>query len=326
MLSRTQILMATYATVTLPQDAKNQSQKVFEIIKSVESALSSFDSKSALYHLNHKHLLQNRTPYLREALQLCKDIYRETDGYFNPNVGTLTKKFYHFGERKEFIATKALMMQHRPKPFFIETDHYYLKSALDQTIDLGGMGKGFAIDQVRNFLDTQSIKPYRIALSGDIYCKGECRIGIQSPWNPEKVLGMIAVDSAAISTSGSYERKIYGTSIDHLIDTKTFASKSLVSVTLVSQSIDNARLDAYATALSVMTHSARKHFLALHRELAYLLIDKIGRCYSNPAFHKLLISQSLSKECPHHMKIADKKYKGRKKHQKELECKRAKRR
>ncbi|HHO65217.1 MAG TPA: FAD:protein FMN transferase, partial [Epsilonproteobacteria bacterium] len=96
MQTRTRLLMGTYATLTLPANHNLLASKTFEHIAALEHALSTFDKNASLYRLNHTHgPIDN--PVLSQALAIAVGYYRETDGYFDVTVGSITKSLYHFG-------------------------------------------------------------------------------------------------------------------------------------------------------------------------------------------------------------------------------------
>ena len=301
-VARTQVIMGTFATIALPYSQYFFAQKGFKRLKAIELELSTFNKDAALYRLNHEHILVNRYDYLRQALDISKNLYRMTEGYFNPFVGQLTKNLYRFGMDIDFIVSDTLLLKNRPKAFDIDTTHYYLESQKDEIIDLGGMGKGFALDKLKAFFDAQSIHSYKVALSGDIYCKGNCTLGIQSPFKKSATIVEVEINNSAISTSGSYERTISATNIDHLLDVKNFHKKDLLSLTLISSKFSNALLDGLATALSVMPSKKRDAFLKKYPQLSYLYIDTKGVCYFNEGFLKLVRTQSFFKKCPNQIK------------------------
>ena len=68
MLERTQMLMGTFATITLPQESSKEQQKSFAILRSVEGSLSSYDPKADVYRLNHAREVSITGFFLFESL------------------------------------------------------------------------------------------------------------------------------------------------------------------------------------------------------------------------------------------------------------------
>jgi FAD:protein FMN transferase len=252
MIERTQMLMGTFATISLPKEKNKEQQKSFEILKDVEASLSSYDPKADIYKLNHNRST-HISPYSYEALLLSKRYYDESDGYFDITVGSITKELYRFGEETRLVSREELQKAKiNFKGLHFDRDKAWLDKGT--VIDLGGMGKGFGVDKVVLYLKEQNITQGKIALSGDIRCLDICKIAVQNPFGEGTIAEFITKQAnTAISTSGNYRRYIESTKNNHLIDPKQQQSQqNFASITLFSHGT-NSDIDAYATAASVMT-------------------------------------------------------------------------
>ena len=252
MIERTQMLMGTFATISLPKEKNKEQQKSFEILKDVEASLSSYDPKADIYKLNHNRST-HISPYSYEALLLSKRYYDESDGYFDITVGSITKELYRFGEETRLVSREELQKAKiNFKGLHFDRDMAWLDKGT--VIDLGGMGKGFGVDKVVLYLKEQNITQGKIALSGDIRCLDICKIAVQNPFGEDTIAKFTTKQAnTAISTSGNYRRYIESTKNNHLIDPKQQQSQqNFASITLFSHGT-NSDIDAYATAASVMT-------------------------------------------------------------------------
>ncbi len=277
MLTRTRVLMGTYASLTLPSNANIYASKTFEKIAILEHSLSTFDTEASLYRLNHTHIpIEDAT--LAQALRQAKTYYRDTNGYFDVTIGSITKTLYHFGETHPASPTKEALAHAKRNIEGIHIEGSTVRSDKDIIIDLGGMGKGFAVDSAANFLLEHNITRGRIALSGDIRCIGLCEIAIQSPFSDTTfATAHSLVNDLSVSTSGTYRRYATKPSEHHLIDPKTASQeKNFVSVTLFAQA-DNSMIDAYATAVSVMPKAEALLFLKQHPNTGYILVEPNGK-------------------------------------------------
>jgi thiamine biosynthesis lipoprotein len=218
------------------------------------------------------------TPNNYHAIIYNQRYNRESDGYFDIAVGSITKELYGFGESERVAKESEL---ERAKVDFNGLHFEKRKAWLDEgtIIDLGGMGKGFAVDKVAEFLREQKITEGEIALSGDIRCLALCEMGIQNPFG-EGTAAAFSTRAAntAISTSGNYRRYIEKKTDNHLIDPKRKRPEQLfASVTLISHGF-NSDIDAYATAASVMPLAKAIAFLE-KRGVGYILITNGGERY-----------------------------------------------
>ncbi len=296
MLERTQMLMGTFVTITLPQENKEALQKSFEIVRSVENALSSYDKNADIYRLNHEREVAISS-YTYKALLLSQQYYKESDGYFDITVGSITKDLYHFGEHERVAKNSELNVA----KIDLNGLHFTPKRAwLDNgiTVDLGGMGKGFGVDRVADFLKEQNITQGKIALSGDIRCLDICTIAVQNPFGESTVAKFITKQpNTAISTSGNYRRYIESKTNNHLIDPKRKASQqTFASITLLSHG-SSADIDAYATAASVMPLKKAISFLD-NLELGYVLVTTSGKEYVSDKLDTFVKTWRFTKRVP----------------------------
>jgi thiamine biosynthesis lipoprotein len=263
--------MGTFASITLEEEHKQEIQKGFQRIKAIEKSLSSYDTTALLYQLNkHRHVQAD--DYLLEAIQKSKTFYNLSQGYFDISIGSITKKLYHFGEQEELPSKEALNKANiNIQNIHIKENNIRLES--DITLDLGGMGKGFAVDKIADYYREQNISHGIIALSGDIQALHPTTVYIHSPFS-EKPLATLETlyPNTSISTSGTYRRFVKNQEHHHLINPKNKKQgKSFVSITLISQQ-NNALIDAMATAIGVMPFEKAMTFLKEHDEIGYVLL------------------------------------------------------
>ncbi|WP_457743210.1 FAD:protein FMN transferase [Sulfurimonas sp.] len=248
---RTQIIMGTFVSISLDEKNKKEFSHAFQIMKKVEMSLSSYAKNEQIYKLNKYKTVQiNSLTY--EALKLSKKYYMQTDGYFDISVGSITKNLYKFGEN-ETLPSKSSLNNALIKFQGLSFTHQRASIAPNITIDLGGMGKGFAVDKVSAYFKSKKIQKAIIAASGDIHCLDRCKIAVNNPFGKQNTISFKTKEKdMSISTSGNYNRYVVSPKYNHLINPKRKESqKNFVSITLISK-MSNSDLDAYATAASVM--------------------------------------------------------------------------
>lgn len=274
-LSRTQVHMGTFVTITLDKQQGQWVQKGFERFKAVEKALSSYDSDADIYRLNHERRA-DISPYTYEALLLCRRYYVQSDGYFNIAVGAITKTLFRFGE-EERIVDDALLDRAETDFDGVFFDRNSASLSEGVHVDLGGMGKGFGVDKVARLYREQGISSGVIAASGDIRCLDRCEIAVEDPFSEGGHIARFRTlrSDTGISTSGNYRRYIKEKHHNHLIDPKHKRPQQIfASITLVGKQ-RNSDLDAYATAASVMPLDKALSFLG-GLDAAYILIMADG--------------------------------------------------
>jgi len=271
LVSRTQVMMGTFITLSTPEQQSSQIQKGFDIISNVDMSLSSYKKEALVYKLNHhKEVILDENLY--KALQLSKTYYKNTNGYFDISVGSITKNLYKFGE-EERVPNEAKLKNAKIK--FNGLTFNDKKAFLEPnvTIDLGGMGKGFAVDKVAAYFQKNNVTHAIIAASGDIRCLSECHINVQNPFSEDYLADFDTVkNEQAISTSGNYNRFVKSVKNNHLINPKRkHSAQNFISITLLS-TLSNSELDAYATATSVMPKQEAYDFLD-SKSIAYIIVE-----------------------------------------------------
>jgi len=287
LVKRTQVLMGTYVSISLPKEKVQISSAAFDRLKEVEMALSSYDENAEIYRLNHeKKVLLSGDTY--EALSLSKSYYKETNGYFDITIGSITKGLFHFGEDERIPSKQELL---DAKVDFNGLHFTKSKAWIDEgvKIDLGGMGKGFGVDKAVKLLKEQGVQKGVVALSGDIFCLHRCNMKIQDPFSSGFLASFsMAQENTAISTSGNYRRYVQSSQYNHLINPKTkISQKTFASISLISDLHSNSDLDAYATAASVMPRTEAFSFLNGLKKVGYLLMTNEKEIHMNENFKNL---------------------------------------
>lgn len=106
-------------------------------------------------------------------------------------------------------------------------------------IDLGGIAKGYAVDNCIAILKKRGVTNAIVTAGGDSRLLGDRRgrpwnVGIRDPRKPGAVVAVLPLENTAISTSGDYERffKENGVRYHHIIDPRT--GKSAIGVRSVT--------------------------------------------------------------------------------------------
>ncbi|WP_243186830.1 FAD:protein FMN transferase [Clostridium muellerianum] len=131
----------------------------------------------------------------------------------------------------------------------------------NQKLDVGGIAKGYAADEVKRVLEKYHIKSALIDLGGNILAVGnkvdgsKWNVGIQNPLKERgEFVGVLSVSNKSVVTSGNYERYSIknGKRFHHIIDSRTgYPSEGeVISTTIISDySIDG---DGLSTGVYIM--------------------------------------------------------------------------
>ena len=259
-------LMGTYAYIELPNE--NLNYTAYKYLRGIEMKLSDYVDSSDVskINLNAGKKFVKVSDITIEAIKNAIEISESTNGVFDITVGALTINAKRFKKLSEDSARKLINF----RDVVISGDSVMLlKEGL--AIDLGGMGKGFAIEKVFDYLRTSS---GFISIGGDMKVWGHKRtLAIKDPINGGTLVQMVNSSDVSISTSGNYLRK-------H-IETK---DGRIVQVTVAHK---NATLaDAYATALFAMSKDLRDKFLSENNDVGVLILYDDGSIFVNNKFRE----------------------------------------
>lgn len=187
----------------------------------------------------------------------------ETDGAFDPTVYPLTDAWgFTDGDHRvpspDEIATLLAHVGYGA----VRVDAAAGTLTLDDgaQIDVGGVAKGFAADELSALLRQRGATSALLDLGGNVTAFGTkpdgspWKIGIADPNDPDRLAGSLAAQDVTVSTSGAYQRFFDegGVRYHHLIDPSTGypADSDLASVSVIGA--NGARCDALSTACYVL--------------------------------------------------------------------------
>ncbi|MGX5201657.1 FAD:protein FMN transferase [Aliikangiella sp. IMCC44632] len=158
-------------------------------------------------------------------------------------------------------------------------------------IDLGGIGKGYAVDRSIQILQRHGIQNAFVNAGGDSRIIGRKNsrlwyIGIKHPRNPDKLLANMPLENVALSTSGDYERffELEGKRYHHIIDPKTGDSaREIQSATIIAD--DSITADALSTSVFVLGVKEGMALVNAMPNVSAIIVNNKG---------KLLLSKDLT--------------------------------
>jgi thiamine biosynthesis lipoprotein len=223
--------------------------RAFEWFRQVEAVCSRFDECSELRQLPVGKAVPS-SPMLFEAVRFALQVAEETQGAFDPTLGSrmAARGFNrHYRTRLAGDVPGTDDTSYRDVELDVEQQTILLKRAL--TLDLGAVAKGLAVDAAAREL--QPFRDFCIDAGGDIYVGGRneagesWRVGIRHPRHSDQLVERLQLTDCAVCTSGDYERGA------HILDPRDDATACLIaSATVIAP---NAMLaDALATAAFVL--------------------------------------------------------------------------
>lgn len=255
-VERTFPVMGTIAQYKLYGDKKLVEQaadKVRDSFLEVEKLCNIFDEQSEISRLNRTAADRpfKCTPLLWTVLMEAERAYKLSDGAFDITARPLMQLWGFYRKRGDSLPTvteiaKALKNIGMNKVIFDKSARTVKFTQPGISFDLGGVAKGFAVDQAVSAVKKLGITSGIINLAGNMYCfpqpfpkRKAYRIGIKNPLHKESLCGYVDLLDGSLSTSGDYERyvTIKGKRYAHIMDVRTGRPiTKIFSVTVITPS------------------------------------------------------------------------------------------
>src|ERR1700722_15544618 len=305
---RTDAIMGTRIYVELwDTDAAHGEASIDAVMaemRHIDDLMSHYKPESQLSQIN-QHAADAPVVVDKELFDLIKPSppYSEiTEGAFDityASVGYLYNYPNHIHPTKEQIKAALPAVNWRNMKFD-DAHHSVFFEHKGMRIDLGGIGKGYAVDRGIEILQKRGIQHAVVTAGGGrgrfVKCiaadgsEREWLVAIRHPDDPNKVVTRIPLSDAAMSTSGDYERYFdeNGVRYHHIIDPRTGHSASMVrSATIIGPT---------ATQTDGMSKTA--FVLGAEKDLAIInRMPEYDAVYVNPC-GKVSVSNGLRPPAP----------------------------
>ena len=230
----------------------------------LERLLSRYQVDSDITRINLNAGVRRTTisPETNAVLTQAIRLSTLTCGAFDATIGPLVDLWDYrhacVPPSPESIRQAVRYVDHKDITLFKDTGEAMLCRE-GQSLDLGGIGKGYASDVFLRILRAYGISSAYTNLGGNVATLGSrpdgspWRVGVRHPRSRGSICSL-AVTNLAVVTSGDYERYFIdpsGKRYHHIIDPQTgYPAKSgLISVTAISP--DAMVADGFSTALFV---------------------------------------------------------------------------
>ena len=264
---RTEALMGTVCTVNAYDDGtKSLYDELFARLHEIDETFSVTIDSSEISAINkaageRSVSVSPDTAYVvRSALAFAE----LTGGAFDPTVGPLVKLWGINTDHARVPAQSeidAVLPLINWRDVSVADDNTVMLKRRGMALDLGGIVKGYAADELTKILKARKVRRAIVDLGGNIFVYGKkkdgspWRVGIKDPNDPEGVPAIVLnVANSTIVTSGVYERFFTenGVRYHHILDVKTGypAASGLLSSTIVCES--SMAADALSTSVFVL--------------------------------------------------------------------------
>ncbi|HOG19415.1 MAG TPA: FAD:protein FMN transferase [Salinivirgaceae bacterium] len=243
-----------------------------QIINQTDQSLSTFSPTSIISRLNNDEDTVVLDSLFIQVFDKGKEIWEATSGAFDMTVAPLVNA-WGFGYDKGFEDPQKSIdsiMNFVGFEKISRSGTSIIKKHSGIKLDASAIAKGFSVDRVGQFLESQGVTRYMVEIGGEVRVKGsnpdnlKWKIGIDKPAdshivsNDRELQTILHLNHGSIATSGNY-RQFYikdGKRYAHTIDPKTGypVQQDLLSVTVWAP--DCMTADAYATAFMVLGYEA----------------------------------------------------------------------
>lgn len=242
------------AVLPASSDAQEIGTAIEAVVVSVDHAMSPYKKSSEISRFNAANdtvwhsVSDGAEKVIAESLRIA----RLTEGAFDPTVGPIVGR-YGFGPitGASIAGYQSIQIEGRK----------LRKTDPKSSLDLCGIAKGYALDQMADLLTSRGINSFFLEAGGEVLARGrhphgrQWRAAIEAPGvRPDDFQCVVKLDGMALATSGNAVNggQEGGVSFSHIIDPHTGLpiGNNIASVSVISETAMKA--DAQATAFMVM--------------------------------------------------------------------------
>ncbi|MDP5001767.1 MAG: FAD:protein FMN transferase [Flavobacterium sp.] len=281
---------STYSIKYFANEEKATKNQIDSLLTAFDLSLSTYRTDSKISKINSGDSTVIVDNYFIETFQLSKQIYKETEGLFDPTIGVLVNA-YGFGPNKKHqdLTPKQVdsLLQYVGFDKIKLNENKTISKKQNKTyIDFNAIAQGYSVDVVVNYLKSKGIENAIVEIGGELFALGKNTIdnknwivGIDDPLQmPEErtLIAKVSLENLGMATSGNYRKVMIdektGEKFVHIINPKTGVAQknNVLSATVLSKSAGLS--DGYATAFMLMSLEESKAFLQSHPELYALLL------------------------------------------------------
>lgn len=310
--------MGTIVSQTLYVDGQGQevSREIISCINQLEQELLSWRlPESEIYRINENAGNEEGmeiSPKLAEMLKACLEVSSASQGAFDITIGDVVRlwdidSWAGAEDISGFIVPEEEAIREALKDTGYEgitLQDGNLIMPKDFQLDMGAVGKGIALDEIRELLrQHKEVTGAVISVGGSVLTYGSkpdgsvWNVGVVNPLEPSENIGILKLSGEwCVSTSGDYERyvEVRGERYHHILDPATGrpASGGVRGVTILTK--EGLYSDALSTACFVLGVE-KGMALAEHFEAEVLFILEDGEIMMSEGMKKYLYLSNAGK-------------------------------
>jgi thiamine biosynthesis lipoprotein len=289
-------IMGTNVTVELWHEdaglAQELTDAVLDEMRRIDDLMSTYNPGSLISRVN-KNAATLPVPVNEELLLLITlslEYSELTEGAFDITYASAGQHYDYrkgkYPDSEQLAKTLPAIDYHHVRLNQDDTSVSFLRKGV--RIDLGGIAKGYAVDRGIGILQQAGIRNALVSAGGDTRVIGKrwdrpWNVGIRDPRRQDKIVSLIPLEDAAISTSGDYERFFEkdGVRYHHILNPGTGkSSRGVHSTSIIGQTSINT--DALSTSVFVLGVEKGLQLINSIEDAEAVIVDNQGRLhYSN---------------------------------------------
>ncbi len=278
--SQSQQAMGTVFTIYLYADSEQRADALFEMaleeVQRLDQSLSNYNPQSELSRINRLAGREAVTtdPEVFSLLRTCLEYSKRSGGTFDITVGPLMREWGFFRGEGKYPAPWQLDKAREKvgwEKVQLDANARTVRFAVDgMELDLGGIGKGYAVDRVIAVLRGAGVKTAMVdAGSSTLYAlsappgKKGWLVRVPKPGDRSQTISTVLLRDESLSTSGSYEKffRLNGRTYCHIMDPRTGAPvEGMLQTTVIAA--DGTTTEALSKPMFVMGVEQGAKFLA----------------------------------------------------------------
>jgi len=302
-------LGTSYSIISITPEEMDLQKDIDSVFAVINRSLSTYIPGSDISRINQGDSTMVVDKMFQEVFKLSKTIHAETDGFFDPTVGTLVNAWGFGPERQislDSLKVDSLLQYVGLDKVVLNERNQIVKNNPGIYLDFNAIAKGYSIDRLAAMFDAKGIDNYLIEVGGELVAKGKNVIkdkfwvvGIDDPEmqvdRTTKIL--LHLKDKALASSGNYRKfrvdETTGKKYVHTINPKTGFTQvsNTLAVTILAENCATA--DAYATAFMAM--DLDEAFKLVHEDErleAYIVyLDEMGETqeFMTKGFKQLVV-------------------------------------
>lgn len=216
-------------------------EEAFTLMRTFEERYSRFKKDNELYRFNKQERSTLSSEFF-DILEQAQHFHDLTKGLFDPSILPALEQEGYVGATHSFSQEKKASFSE----LVLQKETRTALKPKNLLVDLGGIGKGYVVDQVATFLALH-FENFLIDAGGDIFVRGSnlkegytyWAIDVEHPLSENESVALLLLKDMAVATSGRNRRhwKKNEEEKHHIIDPRTQKSASLdyQSVTVIAE-------------------------------------------------------------------------------------------